>query len=208
MMRKVLLILFSSLFLIACSSGDEAGQTADNEAGEETEDAGVEVDKGLLNVEITLPEVFFEDDELADIEADMEENHDANVTKNDDGSITVKMSKKEHKQLLEEMSEEFIETIEEVIEDEEFPSIQEVTYSRDFSELQIIVDREGFENSFDGFALFSLGFTSLFYQLFDGKDIEKDKVTMNIVDEATDETIEEVIFPDVFDEMDEEFDLE
>lgn len=205
-MRKLLVVLFSSLLLVACSSGDDTAKDKDAAVADETEESGVEVDKGLLNVEITLPEIFFEDEELADIEAQMEEEHNANVTKNDDGSITVKMSKKEHKQLLSEMGDEFIETIDGIIEDDEFASIEDITYNRDFSQFNVIVDRAGFENSFDGFALFALGLPSLIYQLFDGKDIETDKVTMLIIDGETDETIEEVIFPDVFDEIEDEFD--
>src|SRR5699024_3228315 len=107
-MKKLLVILFSVLFLIACSDGNETegNKVADNTS--EVEESGIEVDKGLLNVEITLPEMFFQDDELEDIEAEMENNHDANVTKNDDGSLTVKMSTKEHKQLMSDMQEEFI----------------------------------------------------------------------------------------------------
>lgn len=205
-MKKIVIALVSSLFLIACTTSEDVSRN-DTEANEELEnntettESQIEVDKGLLNVEITLPEMFFEDEELAEIEEEMEKNHDANVSKNDDGSITVKMSKKEHKQLLDEMKDEFIETVDGIIVDDDFASIQDITYSRNFQELTIIVDREGFENSLDGFALFSLGFSSLLYQLFDGKDIEKDKVIMNIIDGLTEASFEEVIFPDVFDEI-------
>lgn len=207
-LRKLVIIFASALFLLACSSADDGADKngindSEQKSEQETTEQGIEVDKGLMNVEITLPEMFFEDEELADIEKEMEKNHEANVTKNEDGSITVKMSKKEHKQLLNEMSEEFIETIDDIIADNEFISIKDISYNRDFSEMNIFVDRGDFENSLDGFALFSLGFSSLLYQLFDGKDIEKDKVTMFIVDDATGDVFEEVVYPDVFDEIEE-----
>lgn len=198
-MKRLGLLLFSSLLLVACSAGEEP---AEQEEVEQQEEAGVEVDKGLLNVEITLPEMFFDEEDLTEIEKEMEENHQANVTKNDDGSITVKMSKKEHKQLLEEMSEELMEMIDEVIADEEYPSIEDISYNRDFTEINVVVNREQFEENLDAFALFSVAFSSLFYQLFDGKDIEKEKVVMNMIDEATEESFDEIVYPDVFDEID------
>jgi len=200
-MKKWLVVLLSSLFLIACStSNGKSDQSSTNEITD-SEEAGIEVDKGLMNVEITLPEMFFDDDELADIEEEMEKSHNANVTKNDDGSITVKMSNKDHKQLMSDMQDEFMETIDNVINEKDYQTIKDITYNRDFSEFKVFVEKDGFENSFDGIALFSIGFSSLLYQLFDGKDIGKDKVTMSLIDEASNEEFEKVIYPDVFDEI-------
>lgn len=157
-------------------------------------------------MEIKLPSNFFDEEELASIEENIEqETQEAEVTKNDDGSITVKMSKSDHKKMLEEMKEEFIVAIEDILEDENFVSIQDISYNKDFSNLTIVVsDQETFENSLDGFATLTLGVGSLLYQAFDGKDLEKDKVTLEIVDESTNETIHEIIYPDALEEMGEE----
>lgn len=200
-MKRIVIILLSSLFLMACTSDKEATEKTDSASSSDSEESGIEVDKGLLNVEITLPKMFFEDEELADIEEQMEDSHEANVTKNDDGSLTIKMSKKEHKQLMSDMQEEFVDTIKQMIEAEDYPTIKDISYNRNMTELSIVVNKEEFENSFDGFALFSLGFTGLFYQIFNGKDIEKEKVTMKLIDEETTEEFEELIFPDVFDDL-------
>src|SRR5699024_3789954 len=200
-MKRIVIILLSSLFLMACTSDKEATEKTDSASSKASEETGIEVDKGLLNVEITIPKMFFEDEELADIEEQMEDSHEANVTKNDDGSLTIKMSKKEHKQLMSDMQEEFVDTINQMIEAEDYPSIKDITYNRNMTELSIVVDREEFESGFDGFTLFSLGFTGLFYQIFDGKDIDKKKVTMKLIDEETSEEFEELVFPDVFDDL-------
>lgn len=200
-MKRIVIILLSSLFLMACTSDKEATEKTDSASSKASEETGIEVDKGLLNVEITLPKMFFEDEELADIEEQMEDSHEANVTKNDDGSLTIKMSKKEHKQLMSDMQEEFVDTIKQMIEAEDYPTIKDISYNRNMTELSIVVNKEEFESSFDGFALFSLGFTGLFYQIFNGKDIEKEKVTMKLIDEETTEEFEELIFPDVFDDL-------
>lgn len=201
--------LFMIMLLVACSDNTaetEQNVAEDTEEQSTNEESGIEVDKGLLNVEITLPSNFFDEEELASIEENIEqETQEAEVTKNDDGSITVKMSKSDHKKMLEEMKEEFIVAIEDILEDENFVSIQDISYNKDFSNLTIVVsDQETFENSLDGFATLTLGVGSLLYQAFDGKDLEKDKVTLEIVDESTNETIHEIIYPDALEEMGEE----
>lgn len=202
-------LIFIIMLLAACAdhtAETEQDVAQDSEEQSTDEESGIEVDKGLLNVEITLPSNFFDEEELASIEENIEqETQEAEVTKNDDGSITVKMSKSDHKKMLEEMKEELIVAIEDILEDENFVSIQDISYNKDFSNLTIVVsDQETFENSLDGFATLTLGVGSLLYQAFDGKDLEKDKVTLEIVDESTNETIHEIIYPDALEEMGEE----
>lgn len=202
-------LIFIIMLLAACAdhtAETEQDVAQDSEEQSTDEESGIEVDKGLLNVEIKLPSNFFDEEELASIEENIEqETQEAEVTKNDDGSITVKMSKSDHKKMLEEMKEEFIVAIEDILEDENFVSIQDISYNKDFSNLTMVVsDKETFENSLDGFATLTLGVGSLLYQAFDGKDLEKDKVTLEIVDESTNETIHEIIYPDALEEMGEE----
>ncbi|PXW89435.1 hypothetical protein DFR56_102212, partial [Pseudogracilibacillus auburnensis] len=45
---------------------------------------------------------------------------------------------------------------------------------------------------------------SLFYQVFNGKDIEKEKVTISLEDAETKEVFSEIIYPDALEEMGEE----
>ena len=208
MKRKIFLILFFSLFIVACGSATddqvEQAEDATEQSTDKTEnDSGIEVDKGIFNVEVTLPPELFEDEEVSHIEAEIKEDSNAEVIQNDDGSITFKMSKKDHKKMMSEMKDGFIETIDEIVEDDEFSSIKDITYNKDFTEIKISSDKEVFENSFDGIATFSLGLGSMYYQAFNGKDLEKEKVIILVEDESTNEVFNEIVYPDQFDEMDE-----
>lgn len=208
MKRKIFLILFFSLFIVACGSATddqvEQAEDATEQSTDKTEnDSGIEVDKGIFNVEVTLPPELFEDEEVSHIEAEIKEDSNAEVIQNDDGSITFKMSKKDHKKMMSEMKDGFIETIDEIVEDDEFSSIKDITYNKDFTEIKISADKEVFENSFDGIATFSLGLGSMYYQAFNGKDLEKEKVIILVEDESTNEVFNEIVYPDQFDEMDE-----
>ncbi|MFD2132805.1 hypothetical protein ACFSKI_16485 [Pseudogracilibacillus auburnensis] len=211
MMKRFLILMLTAILFVGCSSPKE--ETANDSEGKEaeaTEDAedteeegGIEVEKGLFNVEITLPTSLFGEEELAEIEAEMGEEV-SDITQNDDGSYTVKMTKKEHKELLAEMKDDLTNMITEVAEDEEFASIHDITYNDDFTKINMVVDQEMFENSFDGFVTLSLGVSSLFYQVFNGKDIEKEKVTISLEDAETKEVFSEIIYPDALEEMGEE----
>src|SRR5699024_7007509 len=97
----LLLVMMSLLVLAACGGGnnDANANTNDadvnNEANEETEQ-GVEVDKGLMNVEMTIPlELLDEDSE--ELEKDLEENWGGNIVDKDDTSVTVKMRSEERR---------------------------------------------------------------------------------------------------------------
>jgi len=215
-LRNVFILLLSFIVVTACSQGDEPAkeeqtneanaeeQETDGEEQEAEEESGIEVDKGLLNVEVTLPEMLFVDEDIDEVLEEAKEAGAKDIKENDDGSVTFKISKKDHKQMMKEMAADVEESVEEMINDEEFVSIKDISFNKNFSEFTMVVDREGFENSFDGFAVFGLGLSGMFYQLFNGDDMDKSKVTVLIEDEATGEVFEEVNYPEALDEMDEE----
>lgn len=125
------------------------------------------MDKGLLNVEVMLPASMFEGEDMDSSIAEAEKEG-IKVTRNDDGSVTYKMSKSKHKEMMKEMETELQKTIADTKNGEDYPSVKEVSYNKDYSEFTLEVEREAYENSFDGFAVFGLGLSGMFYQLFNG----------------------------------------
>lgn len=205
-LRNFIILVLSLLVISACSDANEVNNNDENtsqddvQEQEEDEDA-IEVDKGLLNVEITLPEMFFEDENMDEMIEEAKEEGIKDVTQNEDGTVTFKMSKKDHKEMLRELEENVKETVEDIKNDEEFASIVDVTYNKSFTEFTIIADREGFENSFDGFAILGVGMSGTFYQLFSGEDMQTSEVTVFVEDEATGEIFEEITYPEAFEDI-------
>lgn len=214
--KKIALIALVALFALsasACSGGskdtnvpptDTAAQTGTNAAAsngaedgvpEDGKQTGIEVDKGLLNVEITLPASFFQGDPEQAI-ANAKANGVSEAVVNEDGSVTYKMSKATHEKMLKDMKDQAVQTIEEFVNDEELASIRDIEYNDKLSEYTVIVDRAAYENSFDGFIVLGLGMQGMFYQAFDGVPSEKQKVTINVKDQATGEIFHSVVFPD------------
>lgn len=198
--NHIVFLLLTALLLVACSSNEESTSNKKevNEAQQnetEIEDGGINVDKGLFNVEITLPAVFFEGEDIDSILKNAEDE-DMKVTKNDDGSITYKVSKEKHKELMKELEISIIESVDEMINSEDFASIKDITYSKKFSEFTLSVDKNAYENSFDGFAVLGLGMSGSMYQLFNGADIDDYNVKIIVKDESTQEVIGEANYPE------------
>lgn len=206
-MKKIMLYAIFVLVLVvlsACGNDDsnKKENTASDQAGEKSadqEEQGVEVDKGLLNVEVVLPKEFIGEEDVDQLIADAKEEGVKEVTKNDDGSLTYKMSKSVYNGMMKDMTQSTLDYIEEMKNNEDFTSIKDVISNKSFSEFTIVADQEGFENSFDGFAALGLGMSGLFYQVFDGVTGDDAKVTIAVENAETGEVFDTMVYPDDFD---------
>ncbi len=191
----------SVLLLTGCSSngGDTSGDdvTGDSVTTDSSEQDdpnsddsdGIEVDKNLLSVEVTLPASLVSlgtetpptEDELK--QAIAEDGSNMKVRLNDDGSATYKMSKREHKRILEEQRRSTVELIDDGIA-EESGIYKSVTFSDDLREFDVTVDREALENSMSFFGL-TLVMSGSMYQAFAGQ--AEQYVIIRYMDESTGE---------------------
>lgn len=217
-MRKALLAIGLILLLVACGNNEVSqSQNSTSEASEpqqETTDDTVKedeesigVDKGLMNVEVTFPSSLLEADDgsidIGQIKAEAEEQGIDEVIENEDGSVTYKMSKSKHEELMKDYQVEIQRTIDDLVNSGDFSSIQEIKHNDSFSEFTMVVDGEAFENSFDGFAAFSLGMTGMLYQLFDGVSPNDYEVVINVEDISSGEVIDTVVYPEDLEQVNE-----
>lgn len=206
MKKKLLAILLLTLFVVAaCSSKDNVKEKVDDskqgeKKTEETSEA-VAVDKGLLNVEVTIPASFLEGEDIDTVIAEAKEDGIKDVKKNEDGSVTYKMTKSKHKEMMQEVKANVTEYVDDLVNGEDFASIQDIKHNANFSKFTLTVDKEAFENSFDGFVALGLAMTGMFYQLFDGVDAEKLNVTIETVDQSTGEVFGTVNYPEALENM-------
>lgn len=203
-MKKIsfLLLLISMLVITACSSEQDTSKAsiAAEDSQEKTEEKSVQVDKGLLNVELTIPASMFEGEDIDQVIADAKEDGVKEVTKNKDGSLTYKMSKSAHKKMMQEFETGIEETLEEMVTSEDFVSFKEVSHNDSFNEFTLVVDKAAYENSFDGFGIFALGMSGMLYQVYEGKEMKSSKVTISVIDEATEEVVDTYVYPDDMEE--------
>jgi hypothetical protein len=156
----------------------------------------IQVDRGLLSVELTIPADFLnsgsnESQSEEELEASArEDGYDIDITLNADGSATYRMSRGDYGRLLDDTRASVDESIQEVLDSE--PGVFEsVTYSDDLREFDVVVDRQAFENSFAAMGIgFTLLFSGLFYQAFAGTSPEESYVIINTIDGSTGEVFE------------------
>lgn len=214
-MKKLTMILAASGLALAACSSDNASETEQKEETVNTEEVaqeseaaeegeGIDVDKGLFNVEITIPASFFEGEDLEQVAADAEAEGIEEATVNDDGSLTYKMSKAQHKKMMDELATSMEEAKSEITESGDYPSIQSIEASKNYDSFTVNVEREAYENSFDGFATMTLGMISSFYQLYDGANIDDYEVVIEMKDAETGEVFNTISYPEALEEMGEE----
>lgn len=218
MKKFAAIIAASGLALAACSSDSQpetepveetdgaAGtmtETQDTEeAGSDEEGGGVSVDEGLFNVEVTIPSTFFEGEDPEQVAANVDNAEEATV--NDDGSITYKMSKSQHEEMMEEVGASVEEATTTITESGDYPSIQAIETSDNYDHFTVQVDREAYENSFDGFATMTLGVVGSLYQLFNGEDPDSYEVIIEMEDAESGEVFNTITYPEALEEMGEE----
>lgn len=154
-----------------------------------------EVKKNLLSVEITIPA-----DAIEDVDQTLENAKESGykASANDDGSITYKLSKAQHKQLLAEVDQAITESIDELIEEGDFPSLKSISFNGDYTKAKVVVDYAAFDGSFDVMALYTVAFAGPMYQIYNGVDQNDLYMDISIIDEASNEVKETMVFPDDF----------
>lgn len=166
--------------------------TSEKDAADSQDNGTIEVDKNLLTVEVTYPASLIGEDKESVLNS--KEEGIKKVTENDDGSITVTMTKAKYNEMMDAAAKQTKEFLDSIVSDGDYQSVKKVTYNNNFTEIELEVDKEAYENSFDGFVNLSIGITAGFYNLFAvGKDF---KIVIKTKDAATGEVFSEYIFPD------------
>lgn len=197
-MKKAISLLLSFVLILSLAAcGGYEAQSGETQSGEtnSTEkepesSAGVQVDEGLLNVDVTLAASFFEDQTAEEIKAEAKENGYSDCKINDDGSVTYTMSKKKHAEMLDEMKASFDELIAGCLEGEdEVASFVDIQYNDDFSKIDIYVDAEQY-TMWDSLYALIFYITGAYCQAFAGVENDNIDVVVNFIDDATKEVLD------------------
>ena len=180
---KVFICIMMLIAFTGCSNSNST--TSEPSPTEET-GSQVEVDKGLLNVEITIGADMLEtfDETAEEFKASLEENEEVDfkdVTINEDGSVTFKMSKSDHNKMMDEMLKSIDSSIAEITQNkEDYPNVIDITHDKDLLNWKVKMSSTEKTIS-ESFLCFGLAIQSVFYHGFNG-DKQAD-VVVDYVDE-------------------------
>lgn len=199
-MKKIISLLIVCTVLVsslnACGARD-GKESADVENSQEKTTTTLMVDESLLTVDVTIPADFFtEDDPATDVLTEEQKESGFKSAKlNSDGSVTYTLSKLSWKKLLAEYAEELDKTLNEFQESEDCPSIKKISHNNDFTKITAAVDREAYENSFDGFTFLGIYFAVAYYRLFSQKE---PSCQIELKDVSTGEVFDTINYPEDF----------
>ena len=180
-MKKILLILLVlSMFITfaGCSSNDSSdvetsgpleSETVEDSLQEDEDELSaigdVEVENGILTVSITLPASLVKDVTQEDLDNDTSGTYQS-AELNDDGSVTMKLTKTQYKGMLASISQELDACIKEISESDDY-NINKVEHNDDFSKFDVTLstDEVGLYDSIASLAFYMYGGM---YQIFKG----------------------------------------
>lgn len=191
-MKKTIFFALSiiiCLSLVGCggSSNDTQQNIEEDSKSEETQ--SIEVDEGLLNVEITVPPDFLEEGTTQeDLDKAAKEDGIKSITLNDDGSATYIMSKSKHNEMMASIRESIDESMAEMIDPETYPTFVEVTSNDDYTHFTVKLSSNevGLSESISVLGFYMLGGL---YNAFNGTPV--DDVTVSFVNADTGDIIQE-----------------
>lgn len=196
MKKKVFAIAAASLMLLSMltACGESNNPNTGSAAGSASEQA-VNVDKNILNVEITIPSSQIEsiDETLANAK---EKGYD--VTKNEDGSITYKLTKSQHEELMASLEQSFQKSIDELVSSGDYPSLKKITFNDDYTKADVIVDYNAYTNSMDMFSMMVIGMIGPMYQYYNGVQENSVNTEVSLIDEASGEVKDTLNYPEDF----------
>lgn len=150
------------------------GEKVDNKEWDDLEALGkIETQNGISSVAIKIPADMTKgitDENLKSSEG----KRYISAKRNPDGSITYRMSKKQHKEMLDEMKKSIEKYMKDLVDDDKF-SINEITHNDNFT--KFIVKLSGEElNINDSLSTLTFYMVGGMYSLFSGK--EKENITV------------------------------
>ena len=180
--KKLITLLTVSLLMTGCYGA--------NKKNSNDHKSSVEVNKKIINKEVTLSKDFLEMAEIDDPQASIDELVNEKIIKsgkvNSDGSVTYVMTPNQHKAYMKSLKESFEEGNQDLINDSD-NSILEIKPNDDFSTFDIYVDPNSY-SSIDSLLAIAFYIQGGYYRMFNG---DKDtNVIVNFINNNTKEIIE------------------
>lgn len=148
----------------------------DDESWDKLESMGqIQTENGLMFVSITLPADFVgEEITQESIDANAGETYTSGKL-NDDGSVTYKMTKKQHKAMLDSTEKEIDAMLQELVDNEEY-AFTKIEHNKDFNSFDVTLSTEEVGLN-EGFMTLGFYMYGGMYSIFTGGEV--DNISVN-----------------------------
>lgn len=195
--KRIPLIMFAVGFLLFMGTGFlfwHINHLPDEEDVPIPEPVGTSVDSGLLSVSVTIPAYLLRDEDFSDFDPEeyAEKKGYKKATLNEDGSLTIKISKGDHKEKVAELLAKLEEDFAGLVGGENTPYVKFVEKTPDYHEIIITVDGEGYKEDGDATPV-KVGESVVTYQVYNGDYLHSE---IKVIDVKTGNTLYDAVFPD------------
>lgn len=142
---------------------------------------------GISTVDFTIPAEYVQENKTqAELDRVAKESGYKSITLNSDGSVTYKMSKKQHDELMAEMRNELNNSLKEMVESGDNPTFVDIKANSDFTQFTVTTTSEELNlvESFSVLGFYMYGYT---YAAFDGREV--DNISVKFVNASTGKVI-------------------
>ncbi len=141
------------------------------------------------DVEITLPAEFMAQMPQEDLDEAAENGEIHSVVRNEDGSVTIVMSKRQHEELMKELREQLKETLDELLESQEYSNFTKIEANSDYTHFTVTTTSTelGFAESISAMMLYIIG--GMYAVISGASDVV---ITVDYVNAETGEVIDSV----------------
>ncbi len=147
----------------------------------------VDVDAGLFSVTITLPQDFVSYESQEELDEVVKAKGYKSGTLNSDGSVTLVMTKEQHRELMAAVSETIDEGLADMIESEDYPNITAISANDNYTVFTITTRNEEISLG-ETLSVLTFYLYGGMYAVFSGENV--DNIHVDFVNEASGEIID------------------
>jgi hypothetical protein len=143
---------------------------------------GVGVEKGLFNVELTIPAQFVGEQTQEELNELSKKKGYKSITLNEDGSAKYILTKQQHKDMMAELNTNINTSLSEMIGSEDYPNYTDITAKENFTEF-VITTKSTELSMTENFSALGLYMYGGMYNIFNGTPV--DNVSVKFINTDT-----------------------
>jgi hypothetical protein len=143
---------------------------------------GVGVEKGLFNVELTIPAQFVGEQTQEELNELSKKMGYKSITLNEDGSAKYILTKQQHKDMMAELNTNINTSLSEMIGSEDYPNYTDITANENFTEF-VITTKSTELSMTENFSALGLYMYGGMYNIFNGTPV--DNVSVKFINTDT-----------------------
>lgn len=179
------ILILTTILVSGCSKKTGTVSTASETTISESSIAGSEdgtkdnleamgnvgVEKGLFNVELTIPAQFVGEQTQEELNELSKEMGYKSITLNDDGSAKYVLTKRQHKDMMAELNTKINTSLSEMIGSEDYPNYTDITSNENFTEF-VITTKSTELSMTENFSALGLYMYGGMYNIFNGTPVD------------------------------------